>query len=60
MYKVIESNGNISEYKHVETLYYKILAMTGNHQVAMKISDLCLYSKLGLKYSYGNFVVEVR
>lgn len=59
MYKITESNGNVSTYAHFETVFYKVLAITGCKKEAMKASDSCQFLKSGEKYIENNFKIEI-
>ena len=59
MYKLIDSNGNSCVYTHFETVFYKVLAITGCTKEAMKASDLCQFLKSGEKYIENNFKIEI-
>lgn len=59
MYKITESNGNTSTYAHFETVFYKVLAITGCKKEAMKVSDSCQFLKSGEKYIENNFKIEI-
>lgn len=59
MYKLTDSNGNSCIYTHFETVFYKVLCITGCIKEAMKVSDSCQFLKGGEKYIESDFVIEI-
>lgn len=59
MYKLTDSNGNSFIYMHYETVFYKVLCITGCKKEAMKASDSCLSLKGQEKYIGSDFIIEI-
>jgi hypothetical protein len=60
MFKVLnKENNEISQYSHSETVFYKILAITGNKTEAMNVSDFCGDGYTGQAIDSKKYNVEI-
>lgn len=50
---------NRKRLQNFETVFYKVLAITGCKKEAMKASDSCQFLKSGEKYIENNFKIEI-
>lgn len=60
MFKVInKQNNEISQYSHMETVFYKILALTGNKEEAMRVSNFCGDGYAGQAVDSEKYHIEI-
>lgn len=57
MYKLKEKNGRLTFYNHFETVFYKVLSITGNKAEAMEVSDRCQLLKAGETYEKNSYCI---